>query len=80
MPFIKISALEYYALLTISISLNSKIISHCSSYIKKGLVYNTYNIIKSLTFFYLKYTKVNTCLFYNIYLVSIMVLGYRPCS
>ena len=41
MPLIRSSVLEYRALLTISISLNREIISPCSCYAKKGLVYIT---------------------------------------
>ena len=41
MPFVRSLAFIYYILLAASISLNSKIISPCSYYIKKGLVYIT---------------------------------------
>ena len=39
MPLIRLLALEYYALLTSSITCDSEIISPCSYYVKKGLVY-----------------------------------------
>ena len=39
MPFVRSSVSKRYALLAISISLNGKIISPYSYYIKKGLVY-----------------------------------------
>jgi hypothetical protein len=39
MPFIRFLVFKYYALLVTSISLNREIMSPCSCYIKKGLVY-----------------------------------------
>ena len=39
MPFIRSLASIYYILLAVSISLDSEIISPCSYYTKKGLVY-----------------------------------------
>ena len=66
MPPIRLSTLEYCTLLASSISLNKEIISPCSRYTKKGLVYV---IIISLTnyqpSFYFKCTKANTRLLYN---------------
>ena len=72
MPSIKSSVSAYYALLIISIFLNSKIISPYSYYTKKKLVY-----IIILTLFsyqpssYLKCIKANIYTLYNIRLVSI---------
>ena len=63
---------KYYTLLTISISLDGEIISPCSRYIKKGLVYIV--IINSFSrqpSFYIKCTKLNTYMLYNIHLVSL---------
>ena len=60
MPFIRSLASIYYALLAISISLNSKIMSPYSYYAKKGLIYIT--IINPFNYqpsFYLEYTKAN---------------------
>jgi hypothetical protein len=70
MPFIRSFAFEYCALLAISISLNSEIISPYSCCVKKGLVYITLISLSSYqSSFYLNYTKVNTRSLYNIYLV-----------
>ena len=59
-----------YTLLAASISLNREIISPYSCYIKKGLVYI---IIIDLSgrqpSSYTKYTKLNTCVLYNVHLV-----------
>ena len=61
MPPIRSFTLEHCALLTISISLDRKIISPYSCYIKKGLVYIAIAAFFSCQpTFYLKYTKVNT--------------------
>ena len=63
---------ERYTLLATSISLNGEIISPYSRYIKKGLVYiiiiNSSNCQFSS---YTKYTKLNTCVLYNVRLVSL---------
>ena len=72
MPFIRFLASMRYILLAASISLNSKIISPCFYYIKKGLVCI---IIIALfgcqSFFYFKYIKANTCSLYDVRLVFI---------
>ena len=69
---IKSLAFKRYALLISTISLNSIIISPYSQYIKKGLVYIAIVALsRRQPSFYLKYTKVNTQLSYNIYLVSL---------
>jgi hypothetical protein len=61
MPLIRSTAFKYYTLFTISISLNREIMSPCSCYIKKGLVYITLTVPFSYqTFFYLECTKANT--------------------
>ena len=39
MPAVRLIASKYYALFISSIAFNSEIISPCSCYIKKGLVY-----------------------------------------
>jgi hypothetical protein len=63
---------EHHVLLVTLILLNSEIINPYSYYLKKGLVY----IALAAPFscqpsFYLKYTKVNTQLLYNIYSVPL---------
>ena len=64
-------ASAYYMLLATFISLNSKIMSPCSHYIKKGLVCITITVSFShQPSFYLEYTKANTRLLYNMHLVS----------
>jgi hypothetical protein len=61
MPLIKFTAFKRRTLLIISISLNREIMSPCSRYIKKGLVYIVLTSpFRRQPFFYLKYTKVNT--------------------
>ena len=70
MPPIRFSAFKYCALLTTFISLNGEIISPCSCYIKKGLVYIA--IMEPFSrqlFFYIKYIKLNMHLSYDIRLV-----------
>ena len=72
MPLIRFLVSVYYTLLTTSISLNSKIISPYSHYIKRGLVYIIIiNLSSCQPSSYLKYTKANTCSLYNVYLVSL---------
>ena len=67
MPSIRSTTLERRTLLTISISLDKEIISPCSYYTKKGLVYITIIAPSSYyPFFYSKYTKANTSLLYDI--------------
>ena len=39
MPAVRLTVFKYYTLLTSSITFNGEIISPCSYYIKKGLVY-----------------------------------------
>ena len=71
MPPIRLSISKYYALLATSISLNREIISPYSHYIKKGLVYIIItDPFSCQPFSYAEYTKLNTCILYNIYLVS----------
>ena len=72
MPFIKFLVFKYYALLTISISLNSEIISPYSYCVKKGLIYITITApFNHQPVSCLKYTKVNTYSSYHVCLVSI---------
>ena len=69
---IKLTASKYYILFTSSITLNSKIISPCSYYVKKGLVYITIiNQSGRQPFFCSEYTKLNTCVLCNIHSVSL---------
>ena len=72
MPPIRLSISKRCTLLATSISLNREIISPYSYYAKKGLVYIT--IIDPFSrqpFSYIKYTKLNTCMLYNMRLVSL---------
>ena len=41
MPAVRLTVFKYYTLFTSSIALNGEIISLCSYYVKKGLVYIT---------------------------------------
>ena len=71
MPFIRSLASAYYTKLVAMIFLFNKIMPSCSCYKEKKLVY----IIIIAFFscqpsFYIKCTKLNICLFYNIKLVS----------
>ena len=71
MPLIRSLVSMYCALLAVSISLNSEIMSPYSYYIKKGLVYITIIALFSRQpSFYFKCIKANTCFLYNICLVS----------
>ena len=71
MPAIKLIIFKRRALFISSIALNGEIISPCSYYIKKGLVYI---IIADLSGYQpsscSKYTKLNTCVLYNMRSVS----------
>ena len=71
MPAVKLIAFKYYTLLISSIAFDGEIISPCSCCAKKGLVCI---IIADLSShqpsFYFKYTKLNTCVLYNMRLVS----------
>ena len=72
MPLIRSFMSKRYTLLATSISLNRKIMSSYSYYIKKGLVYII--IIKPFSrqpFSYTKRTKLNTRMLYNMRLVSL---------
>ena len=71
MPVIRLTVFKRYILLTSFIAFNGEIISPCSYYIKKGLVYiiitESSNCQPSSCS---KCTKLNTCVLYNICLVS----------
>ena len=78
--FIRLFAFKRYVLLTVSISLNREIISLYSYYTKKGLVYIT--IIDPFSrqpFSYTKYTKLNTCILYDVRLVSLNKCTFPYC-
>ena len=71
MSFIRSLASIYYVLLAASISLDGKIMSPCSHYIKKGLVYIAITAPFSYQpSFYSKCIKANTRSLYDIHLVS----------
>ena len=62
MPAVRYLAFKYYTLLTSSITYNSEIISPCSYYIKKGLVYVIITDFSSRqSSFCSECTKLNTC-------------------
>ena len=72
MPFIRLSIFKCCTLLAVFIFLNKEIISPHSYYIKKGLVYITIiDFFSCQPFFYAKCTKLNTCVLYNVCLVSL---------
>ena len=67
MPAIRSLVSKYCALLISSIIFNSEIMSPCSCYIKKGLVYIAIADLSNYQpSFYSKYTKLNTCVLYNV--------------
>ena len=71
-PPIRLSTSKRRTLLAAFISLNREIISLCSYYAKKGLVYIAITDFSSCQlFFYIKYTKLNTYILYNVRLVSL---------
>ena len=75
MPPVRSLVSVYYILLATSISLNSKIMSLYSYYMKKKLVYITIIALFSRQpSSYFKYTKANTYFFYNVR--SILVNKY----
>ena len=62
----------YYTLLTSSITLNREIMSPCSCYIKKGLVYITITDLSGCQpSSCSKCMKLNTCVLYNMRLISL---------
>ena len=70
MPFIRSLASVCCVLLAASISLNGEIMSPCSYYMKKGLVYIAITAPSSRQpFFYFKCTKANTRSLCNVRLV-----------
>ena len=70
MPPIRLSISKCCTLLAVSISFNREIMSPCSHYIKKGLVYITViNLFSRQPFSYIKCTKSNTCALYNMRLI-----------
>ena len=80
MPPIRSLAFIYYILLATSISLNSEIMSPCSYYMKKGLVYIIIiNLSSYQPSFYLKYTKANTCSLYDVRSVSLNKYIFLAC-
>ena len=71
MPTIRSLASKYCTLFISSIILNSEIISPCSYYMKKGLVYIIITDLFSYQpSFCSKYTKLNTYMLYNMHSVS----------
>ena len=80
MPAVKLTVFKYHAFFISSIALDGKIISPYSCYAKKGLIYIV--IIKPSNcqpFSYFKYTKLNTCVLYNIYSVSFNKYTFLTC-
>ena len=72
MPVIRLIVFKYYALLISSIAYNGEIISPCFYCTKKGLVYIIIAGPSSYQpFFCSKYTKLNTCVLYNVRLISL---------
>ena len=72
MPPIRSSISKRYTLLATSISLNKEIISPYSRYIKEGLVYIIItDPFSRQPFFYIKCTKLNTYILYNMRLVPL---------
>ena len=86
MPPIRFTALECRTLLTVSISLNGKIISPYSRCAKKGLVYIAITAPSSRQpFFCLECTKANTCSLCDMRSVSVNKYTFlccwaRPCA
>ena len=79
-PFIRSFAFKCCALLAISISLNKEIMSPYSYYIKKGLVYITIaDFFSYQSFFYTECTKLNTCVLYNMHLISLNKYTFLCC-
>jgi hypothetical protein len=70
MAFIRFTAFKCYILLTISNFLNGEIINPYSCYVKKGLIYIAFIFLfRYQLFSYLKCTKVNIQLSYNVYFI-----------
>ena len=67
MPAVRLTVSKYCTLFTSSITLNGEIMSPCSYYLKKGLVYIIIiNLSSYQSSFYSKCIKLNTCISYNI--------------
>ena len=72
MPTVRLIVFKYYTLFTSSIAFNSEIISPCSYYVKKGLVYITITDLSSRQpSSCSKCTKLNTYILYNMRSVSL---------
>ena len=72
MPTIRLTVFKYHTLFTSSIALDSEIISPYSYYMKKGLVYIAIADLFSRQFSScFKYTKLNTCVLYNVHSVPL---------
>ena len=80
MPAVKLIAFKHHTLFISSITFNREIISPCSYYIKKGLVYiiitEPSSRQPSSCF---KYIKSNTRVLYNMYLVSLNKYTFFVC-
>ena len=79
-PAVRLIVSEHYTLLTSSITFNGEIMSPYSCYVKKGLV--CIAIMESSSHqpsFYFKYTKLNTCVLYNIHSVSFNKYTFFAC-
>ena len=72
MPPIRSLVFKYCTLLATSISLDKEIMSPCFYYAKKGLVYIIIiNLFSCQPFSYIKCTKLNTYILYNVRSVSL---------
>ena len=70
MPAVRLIASKYHTLFIFFIAFNGEIISPCSYYIKKGLVYIIIaNLSSRQSSFYSKCTKSNTWALYNMHSV-----------
>ena len=70
-PIIRLIVFKYCTLFTSSIAFNGEIISPYSYYAKKGLVcVIIVNLFNHQPSSYSKYTKLNTCVLYNVRSVS----------
>ena len=80
MPAVRLTVFKHCTLFTSSIALNGEIMSPCSCYIKKGLVY----IVITELFSHQpsscsKCTKLNTHVLYNVHSVSFNKCTFLTC-
>ena len=80
MPAVRLTVFKYYTFFISSIALNSKIMSPCSYCVKKGLVCIIIaDLFGCQSSSCSKCIKLNTCILYNVRLVSFNKYTFFAC-